>query len=143
MLRSWFLVQYQHSETGRHLILFIVYLQSISFDMHYTVSHCIPPIPCYMYTKCGIVLWWRGLEYCTMFSFQSSIDICSSSPITSFISRFTILRGWSVFIVFTYSSTRAVRFAGSFFIKKRHAVANCCTCKLIRRWIARACMCYR
>ena len=40
--------------------------------------------------------------------------VCSSSPISSFISRFTILRWWAVFIAFTYSSTRAVSFAGSF-----------------------------
>ena len=40
--------------------------------------------------------------------------VCSSSPIASFISRFTVLHRRMVFIAFTYSSTRAVHFAGSF-----------------------------
>ena len=75
VLRSRFHVQYQHSQTGRYLIHFIIYLQSISFDMHYTVASSISPITCCMYTQCEIILWWWWYDNATSLSFQSSIDI--------------------------------------------------------------------
>ena len=54
--------------------------------------------------------------------------VCSSSPIASFISRFTILPRRTVSIAFTYSSTRAVRFAGSL---ETTCCCYCCSCQLI------------
>ena len=67
VLRSQFLIQYQHSQTGHHTL-------PSKYFLRYILYFC--PSPC-MYAKCEILLhwsrWWSGDG--TLLSFQSSIDI--------------------------------------------------------------------